>query len=121
MRIDVHRPLTLRLLSDASEDGGSKESDEALAKVLAGIGTWTTRMWLAERPMAGMNKAAAEFAHGPGPGAGEDCVDYWLGRLQRLRNTRVGCRETRRSAREFAPGRPTEGARPDRRLRSSAN
>ena len=90
MRIDVHRPLTLRLLSDAGENGGSKESDEALAKVLAGIATWTTRMWLAERPMAGMNKAAAEFAHGPGPGAGEDCVDYWLGRLQRLRNTRVG-------------------------------
>ena len=90
MRIDVHRPLTLRLLSDASENGGSKESDEALARVLAGIGTWTTRMWLAERPMAGMNKAAAEFAHGPGPGVGEDCVDYWLGRLQRLRNTRVG-------------------------------
>ena len=90
MRIDVHRPLTLRLLSDASENGGSKESDEALAKVLAGIGTWTTRMWLAERPMAGMNKAAAEFAHGPSPGAGVDYVDYWLGRLQRLRNTRVG-------------------------------
>ena len=90
MRIDVHRPLTLRLLSDASENGDSKESNEALAEVLAGIGTWTTRMWLAERPTAGMNKAAAEFAHGPGPGATENYVDYWLGRLQRLRNTRVG-------------------------------
>ena len=88
--IDVHRPLTLRLLNDASENGGSKESDEALAKMLAGIGTWTTRMWLAERPMAGMNKAAAELAHGRGPGAGEDYVEYWLGRIQRLRNTRVG-------------------------------
>ena len=88
--IDVHRPLTLRLLNDASENGGSKESDEALAKMLAGIGTWTTRMWLAEWPMAGMNKAAAELAHGRGPGAGEDYVEYWLGRIQRLRNTRVG-------------------------------
>ena len=47
-------------------------------------------MWLAERPMAGMNKAAAELAHGRGPGAGEDYVEYWLGRIQRLRNTRVG-------------------------------
>ncbi|MCY4003226.1 MAG: DUF262 domain-containing protein [Rhodospirillales bacterium] len=90
MRIDVHRPLTLRLLSDASAADESKKTDEALAKVLAGIGTWTTRMWLAERPMAGMNKAAAEFAHGPGPGVADDYVDYWLGRLQRLRNTRVG-------------------------------
>ena len=58
--------------------------------MLAGIGTWITRMWLAERPMAGMNKAAAELAHGRGPGAGVDYVEYWLGRIQRLRNTRVG-------------------------------
>ena len=88
--IDVHRPLTLRLLNDASENGGAGEGDDVLAKVLAGIGAWTTRMWLAERPMAGMNKAAAELAHGRGPGAGEDHVGFWLGRLQRLRNTRVG-------------------------------
>ena len=67
--IDVHRPLTLRLLHDASENSGAGEVDDALAKVLAGIGTWTTRMWLAERPMAGMNKAAAELAH-PRPRAG---------------------------------------------------
>ena len=40
--------------------------------------------------MAGMNKAAADLAHGPGPSADEDYVEYWLGRLQRLRNTRVG-------------------------------
>ena len=90
MGIDVHRPLTLRLLNDASDNGGSKESDDALAKVLGGIGTWATRMWLSERPMAGMNKAAADLAHGPGPSADEDYVEFWLGRLQRLRNTRVG-------------------------------
>ena len=90
MGIDVHRPLTLRLLNDASGNGGSKESDDALAKVLAGIGTWATRMWLSERPMAGMNTAAAELAHGPGPSADENYVEYWLGKLRRLRNTRVG-------------------------------
>ena len=90
MGVDVHRPLTLRLLNEAGENDASKESGDALAKVLAGIGTWTTRMWLAERPMAGMNKAAADLAHGPGPSAGEDYVEYWLGRLQRLHNTRVG-------------------------------
>ena len=90
MGIDVHRPLTLRLLNDASESGDAGEPDDTLAKVLSGIGTWTTRMWLAERPMAGMNKAAAELAHGSGPGAGEDYVEYWFARFQRLRNTRVG-------------------------------
>ena len=90
LRIDVHRPLTLRLLNDAGTNGGAGEGDSALARVLAGISTWTTRMWLAERPMAGMNKAAAEFANGRGPGADEDHVEFWLGRLHRLRNTRVG-------------------------------
>ena len=88
--IDVHRPLTLRLLNDASENSVAEECDEALAKVLAGIGTWITRMWLAERPTAGMNRAVAELASGPGPGADEDFAEYWIHRIQRLRNTRAG-------------------------------
>ena len=88
--IDVHRPLTLRLLNDASEDSGVGESEQPLAKVLEGIGTWTTRMWLADRPTAGMNRAVADLASGPGPGADEDFAEYWLGGIQRLRNTRVG-------------------------------
>ena len=62
--IDVHRPLTLRLLNDASEDSGVGEGEGALAKVLEGIGTWTTRMWLADRPTAGMNRAVADLASG---------------------------------------------------------
>ena len=90
MGIDVHRPLSLRLLNDASADGWEGESDEALAKALTRVSTWTTRMWLADRPTSGMNRAVAELAHGPGPGAGEDFAEYWLGRIQRLRNTRVG-------------------------------
>ena len=88
--IDVHRPLTLRLLNDASDNSVAEECDEALAKVLAGIGTWITRMWLAERPTAGMNRAVAELASGPGPGADENFAEYWLHRIQRLRNTRAG-------------------------------
>ena len=88
--IDVHRPLTLRLLNDATAEGCAGEGDDALAKVLAGIGTWTTRMWLADRPTAGMNRAVAELASGPGPASGEDVAEYWLGRVRRLRNTRVG-------------------------------
>ena len=88
--IDVHRPLTLRLLNDASDNSVAEECDEALAKVLSGIGTWITRMWLAERPTAGMNRAVAELASGPGPGADENFAEYWLHRIQRLRNTRAG-------------------------------
>ena len=90
MGIDIHRPLTLRLLYDASDDGGSGATDDGLARALAGIATWTTRLWLADRPTAGMNKAVVELAHGPGPGANEDFAEHWLGRIQRLRNTRVG-------------------------------
>ena len=28
--------------------------------------------------------------HGPGPGISDDLAEYWLGRIHRLRNTRVG-------------------------------
>ena len=88
--IDVHRPLTLRLLNDADKSDCAESSDGELAKTLAGIGTWTTRMWLADRPTAGMNRAIAELAHEPGPDAGEDFAEHWIGRIRRLRNTRVG-------------------------------
>ena len=87
---DTHRPLTLRLLNDVAEKGDEAECEEALAKVLAGIGAWTTRMWLADRPMAGMNRAVAELANAPKLDPGEDFSEYWIGRIRRFRNTRVG-------------------------------
>ena len=90
MGIDIHRPLTLRLLNDASRLDGTGARTEELARTLAGIGTWTTRLWLADRPTGGMNRAVAELAHAQGPGMGENCTAYWLGRIRRLRNTRVG-------------------------------
>lgn len=89
MGIDVHRPLTLRLLNDASENGQQGTTNEKLAKVLAGIGAWTTRLWLADRATAGMNRAVVDLASGPGPGDGDDFVEHWLGRIRGLRNTRV--------------------------------
>ena len=89
--LDVHRPLTLRLLNDsAASSGGAPGCEKALAEVLAGIGSWTTRMWLADRPMAGMNRAVAELANEPGSDPGEDYAEYWIGGIRRLRNTRVG-------------------------------
>ena len=90
MGIDIHRPLTLRLLHDASPDDGCQVTNEELARTLGGVGTWVTRLWLADRQTAGLNKAVTELAHGPGPSAGDDFADFWLGRIRRLRNTRVG-------------------------------
>ena len=87
--IDVHRPLTLRLLNDAYKNDCAGGGDAALVKTLAGIGTWTTRMWLADRPTAGMNRAVTELAHEPGPNGDADFAEHWLGRIGRLRNTRV--------------------------------
>ena len=90
MGIDIHRPLTLRLLNDSSESCEPDATNEALAMTLKGIGTWTTRIWLSDRATAGLNKAVVEMAHGPGPTGGEDCTEYWLERIRRLRTTRVG-------------------------------
>ncbi len=90
MGIDIHRPLTLRLLNDSGEPAAPGAHMNDLAATLAGIGTWTTRLWLADRATAGMNRAIVDLAHGPGPDAGDDVAEYWLNRIRRLRNTRVG-------------------------------
>lgn len=90
MQIDVQRPLLLRLLNDADENDCGGDGIVALEKTLSCIGAWTTRMWLADRTFAGLNKAAAEIAYEPGPDEGEDFTEHWLGRIRRLRNTRVG-------------------------------
>ena len=87
--IHVHRPLSLRLLDDASK-GDSAPTHLELAGALGAIGTWLTRMWLAERPMAGINKAAAELSNLKGPGPEENYVDYWTSQIRRRQNTRVG-------------------------------
>ena len=88
--VDVHRPLSLRLLNDADRHDCGGYGDGALAKTLAGIGTWTTRMWLADRTTSGMNRAIVEFAHEAGPDEAEDFAEYWLDRIRHRRNTRVG-------------------------------
>ena len=90
MGFDVHQPLSLRLLDDAEGEDGDKVSNEDLALTFGYIGTWISRLWLAGRPTAGLNKAVAELAHGPGPPNGENFSEYWLGRIQKLSFTRTG-------------------------------
>ena len=89
MGFDTHRPLTLRLLHEADKADKVNWTEETLTKVLAGIGTWVTRFWLSDRPMAGMNKAFAELAHRSGPTGEEDPAEFWLEKIGRLRNQRV--------------------------------
>ncbi len=90
MGFDTHRPLTLRLLHEAATAVEVKWTEATLTKALAGIGTWITRFWLSDRPMAGMNKAFAELARRrSGPSSGEDPAEFWLERIRRLRNQRV--------------------------------
>lgn len=89
MGIDVHRPLTLRLLSDAEERGQDEVSHTALAETVEVVGTWVTRMWLANASMTGLNKAMAELAHGGGPADGEEFAEFWRNRISRLRNQRI--------------------------------
>ena len=93
MGLDVYRPFALRLLNDAYGDAGGKLDDDALAGVLALIGTWTTRMWLANKPLAGMNKAMAELAHEIGPDDGANPVEYWRERIYRRKATQIGVPE----------------------------
>ncbi|MCY3808174.1 MAG: DUF262 domain-containing protein [Gemmatimonadetes bacterium] len=87
--LDIHRPLTLRLLHEAETTGGVEWTDATLAKVFRGIATWVTRSWLSGRPMAGMNRAFAELAHRSTPTDADDPAEYWLGRIRRFRNSRV--------------------------------
>ena len=89
MGFDTHRPLTLRLLHEVATAGEVEWTEQTLTRALAGIGTWVTRFWLSDRPMAGMNKAFAELAHRPGPSREQDPAEFWLERIRRLRNQRV--------------------------------
>ena len=89
--IDVHRPLTLRLLNDASDQRYKETFDEdGLVKIFMGISSWITRLWLADKPTAGMNSVIAEIANDRGPDSRDNFADYWLSQIHKRRNTRVG-------------------------------
>ena len=48
MRIDVHRPFTLRLVDDLEKADGPTDPDEVIA-TLELVSRWITRKWLADR------------------------------------------------------------------------
>lgn len=85
--IHAHRPLTLRLLHDAER---GIADDDALTVTLVAVETWITRLWLANRPTAGLNTAATELSHRMLDAIDADYAGRWLGRIRALRSTRVG-------------------------------
>ncbi len=88
MGIDSHRPLTLRLLNDADR-GISGATDAVLSEVFALISSWTTRLWLANRPTHGLNTAFVRLAHTT-LSPDDDYVEFWRGQISGLRNQSVG-------------------------------
>ena len=88
--IHVHRPLTLRMLDDASRVDASLVNNDQLAKAFSHIGTWLTRSWLADKRTGGLNTAITSFAFRKGPEVGEGYADYWHDLICRLRNQSIG-------------------------------
>jgi len=90
MGIDVHRPLTLRLLYDAKQ-GVPPSAKETLAETLEGVSSWITRLWLANRSTSGLNTELTRFAHSSRmPNPDMDYSEYWLSRIRNLRSVRTG-------------------------------
>ena len=90
MRFETHRPLTLRFLYDSITKDENQITHETLAKTIRIIGTWITRLWLADRPTAGLNKAIAELANRSTQFDYEKYTEYWQSRIRNLRNLGVG-------------------------------
>lgn len=74
--IDVHRPLTLRILHDWL-DKTLQLSDVEVAASLQLIETWFVRLWLSGRQSAGLNKGLAKLSGKTARGMKENYVDYW--------------------------------------------
>ena len=85
--IDVHRPFTLRLLSD--EAGAADVSRADLVKVLRALSTWLTRLWLAKASTSGLNTESTRFANHRVPQNVESYANYWIDKIRRLWGTGI--------------------------------
>ena len=88
--IDAHRPLTLRVINDLADPSDPSPSLEEVCKTLRGIGTWITRLWLADRATAGLNSAVVDLAHGRGPDDDVKYSEHWIAQIRKLRSSRIG-------------------------------
>ncbi len=83
LRIDVHRPFTLRLLLDNVDATDVSEAD--LAKILRALSTWLTRLWLANARMSGLNTLSISFAYHRISQNGKSYADYWIDKINEVR------------------------------------
>ena len=91
MGLDTHRPFTLRLLYEHSAVGKGISSVDQAAKLFEAVGVWMTRLWLADRPIGGLNTAFARMAFlGPGPVESDGYVAEWMKRIRALHRQDVG-------------------------------
>lgn len=88
MGIDTHRPLTLRLLDEATDKLEPKLDIEALVKCLQLICTWITRLWAAGRSAQGMNRTITDLAHAETWDG--DYATNFRDSITKLQNTLVG-------------------------------
>ena len=88
--MDVHRPLTLRMLNDAFDGKGLRVPLDQLATALHYTATWLTRNWLAGNTTQGLNTPMTELAFAPGPSSGDDYAKFWQNQISRYRNRTSG-------------------------------
>ena len=89
MGIHVHRPFTLRLLWDAQRRKELGREEGSLLATLAAVSSWITRAWLADRSLAGLDKAFAELAHTRMPAGESDPTQFWIERIAEIRDERI--------------------------------
>ena len=89
MRIDVHRPFTLRLLNDLEKNDGLSDPDEVIT-TLELVNRWITRKWLADRLGHAMNRAFTDLACKPPPDDDTKYSEYWRQQINLFNNTRMG-------------------------------
>ena len=87
LNINVHRPLTLRLLDDASRSGETGFADEELAGTFNLICSWITRLWLADMMAPGLNARMAELAHRKMLSEETPTASFWREQIDGLSNT----------------------------------
>lgn len=79
--IDVHRPLTMRLLHDSASAQMTGAIDEEVILTLEAITTWLVRIWCADRKTGALQGLFALFSHSSGPIMGY-YSQYWIEQIR---------------------------------------
>jgi len=89
LRIDVHRPFTLRLLYDASNPDLRGATEEEVVRVLNALGIWLTRLYLSENSTSGLNTDIIHFAHHNIHQPTISYSEYWIDKIKKIRKSKT--------------------------------